>query len=170
MAMKPLAPGRLSTITGFPQASDSFSAISRMKMDGATPLECGIVIWTVRDGNGAIAGAPSTTSVQARRSRGISSYGTALARVYRMIHQPRWAEMCARILQQCEHLQGGRDRLARFLGVTPAELDEWLAARSGPPRAVFERAKELILAEHDRRTAPHAPGAPRLRPADPPAA
>ena len=42
--------------------------------------------------------------------------------------------MCARILQQCEHLEGGRDRLARFLGVSAGELDEWLAARSGPPR------------------------------------
>jgi len=87
-----------------------------------------------------------------------------------MVHQPRWAEMCARILQQCEHLQGGRDRLARFLGVQAAELDEWLAARSGPPRAVFERAMELILAEHDRRTAREAAGVPRRRRSDQPSA
>ena len=78
--------------------------------------------------------------------------------------------MCARILQQCEHLQGGRDRLARFLGVQAAELDEWLAARSGPPRAVFERAMELILAEHDRRTAREAAGVPRRRRSDQPSA
>ena len=78
--------------------------------------------------------------------------------------------MCARILQQCEHLQGGRDRLARYLGVPAAELDEWLAARSGPPRAVFERAMELILAEHDRRTAREAAGVPRRRRTDRPSA
>jgi hypothetical protein len=78
--------------------------------------------------------------------------------------------MCARILQQCEHLEGGRDRLARFLSVTPAQLDEWLAARSGPPRAVFERAMELILAEHDRRTAREAAGVPRRRRTDRPTA
>ena len=74
--------------------------------------------------------------------------------------------MCARILQQCEHLQGGREPLAGFLGVSLAELDEWLAARSGPPRPVFERAMELILAEHDRRAAQEAAGVPRRRRTD----
>jgi hypothetical protein len=78
--------------------------------------------------------------------------------------------MCARILQQCEHLEGGRDRLARFLGVSAGDLDEWLAARSGPPRAVFERAMELILAEHDRRSAREAAGVPRRRRSDQPSA
>ena len=76
--------------------------------------------------------------------------------------------MCARILQQCEHLQGGHDKLARYLGVKASDLDEWLAARSGPPRAVFERAMELILAEHDRRTAREAAGVPRRRRSDRP--
>ena len=83
---------------------------------------------------------------------------------------PRWAEMCARILQQCEYLQGGRDRLAAFLGVKAAELDDWLAARTGPPRAVFERAMELILAEHDRRAAQEAAGVPKRRRTDRPTA
>ena len=83
---------------------------------------------------------------------------------------PRWAEMCARILQQCEYLQGGRERLATFLGVKGAELDDWLAARTGPPRAVFERAMELILAEHDRRAAQEAAGVPKRRRTDRPAA
>lgn len=87
-----------------------------------------------------------------------------------MVQQPRWAEMCARILQQCEHLEGGRDKLARFLGVPASALDEWLAARSGPPRAVFERAMELILAEHDRRSAREAAGVPRRRRTDRPSA
>ncbi|HZS66785.1 MAG TPA: hypothetical protein VFA72_06710 [Burkholderiales bacterium] len=78
--------------------------------------------------------------------------------------------MCARILQQCEYLQGGRDKLAAFLGVNSGELDDWLAARAGPPRAVFERAMELILAEHDRRAAQEAAGVPKRRRTDRPAA
>ena len=86
-----------------------------------------------------------------------------------MMH-PRWAEMCARILHQCEYLQGGRERLAGFLGVKSAELDDWLAAREGPPRSVFERAMELILAEHDRRSAQEAAGVPKRRRSDRPAA
>jgi hypothetical protein len=68
-----------------------------------------------------------------------------------MERQPRWAEMCARILQQCEFLKGGRDNLAAFLDVPRAELAVWLTAKSGPPRSVFEKAMEIILAEHDRR-------------------
>jgi len=78
--------------------------------------------------------------------------------------------MCARILHQCEYLQGGRAPLAAFLGVRPAELEDWLAARSGPPREVFERAMELILAEHDRRSAQEAAGVPKRRRTDRPAA
>ena len=68
-----------------------------------------------------------------------------------MENKPRWAEMCARILQQCEVLHGGRDGLAAHLGVTPDDLAEWVSGRSGPPRAVFEKAVDVILAEHDRR-------------------
>jgi len=68
-----------------------------------------------------------------------------------MEKQPRWAEMCARILQQCEALRGGREGLAAFLGVPPEDLAMWVSARSGPPRAVFEKAVDVILAEHDRR-------------------
>jgi len=79
---------------------------------------------------------------------------------------PRWAEMCARILQQCEYLQGGREGLAAFLQVSKSELDDWIAARSGPPRAAFERAMEIILAEHDRRSAQEAAGVPKRRRSD----
>jgi hypothetical protein len=78
--------------------------------------------------------------------------------------------MCARILQQCEYLQGGREPLAAFLGVRAAELEDWIAARSGPPREVFERAMELILAEHDRRSAQEAAGVPKRRRTDRPVA
>lgn len=83
-----------------------------------------------------------------------------------MVRHPRWAEMCARILQQCEYLQGGRLPLANFLDVSPGELDDWLAARSGPPRPVFERAMELILAEHDRRARLESAGVPKRRRSD----
>lgn len=69
-----------------------------------------------------------------------------------MEQQPRWAEMCARILQQCEALRGGRENLAAFLGVHPHDLALWVAAKSGPPRQVFEKAMEVILEEHDRRS------------------
>jgi len=69
-----------------------------------------------------------------------------------MEQQPRWAEMCARILQQCESIRGGREGLAEFLGVHPTEVAYWLAGKSGgPTRAVFEKAVGLILEEHDRR-------------------
>ena len=60
--------------------------------------------------------------------------------------------MCARILQQCEALRGGRENLAAFLGVHPHDLALWVAAKSGPPRQVFEKAMEVILEEHDRRS------------------
>jgi hypothetical protein len=82
-----------------------------------------------------------------------------------MEHQPRWAEMCARILQQCEALRGGRENLAGYLGVSTTDLEPWLKAQSGPPRAVFEKAVEVILAEHDRRAEAQA-AAPKRRRSD----
>jgi hypothetical protein len=85
-----------------------------------------------------------------------------------MNQQPRWAETCARILQQCEALRGGRENLAAFLGVHPHQLALWLAAKSDPPQAVFEKALDVILDEHERRTKAKeglAP-APRRRAAD----
>src|SRR5207249_1289844 len=91
--------------------------------------------------------------------------GPALACLLRMEKQPRWAEMCARILQQCEALRGGRENLAAFLEVHPHELALWLAAKSGPPRAIFEKAVAVILAEHERRQAVEE-NAPRRRRTD----
>ena len=82
-----------------------------------------------------------------------------------MEQQPRWAEMCARILQQCESIRGGRENLAQFLGVHPTEVAYWVAAKSGgPSREVFEKAVGLILEEHDRRAqAQQLRGPPRKR-------
>ena len=67
--------------------------------------------------------------------------------------KPRWAEMCARILQQCEVVLGGRENLAEHLGVHPSEVAIWVSGRAGPPRAIFDKAIDVILAEHDRRAA-----------------
>jgi DNA-binding transcriptional regulator YdaS (Cro superfamily) len=70
-----------------------------------------------------------------------------------MEQKPRWAEMCARILQQCEVVLGGREKLAAHLDVHPSEVAIWVSGRAGPPRAVFDKAIDVILAEHDRRAA-----------------
>lgn len=61
--------------------------------------------------------------------------------------------MCARILQQCEVVSGGREKLASLLEVHPQDLATWIAAKSGPPRPVFDKAIDIILAEHERRAA-----------------
>ena len=58
--------------------------------------------------------------------------------------------------------------LFRFLLPAPDDLSSWLEAKSGPPRDVFEKAMELILAEHDRRAArEEADDSPRRRRTDP---
>ena len=73
--------------------------------------------------------------------------------------------MCARILQQCEAVSGGREKLAAILEVHPHDLAIWISAKSGPPRPVFDRAIDIILAEHDRRSALEQ-SAPRRRSSD----
>lgn len=84
-----------------------------------------------------------------------------------MEHKPRWAEMCAQILKQCEAVRGGRESLAAFLGVHPTQVAIWVSGKSGPPRAIFEKAMEIILAEHDRREALERAGRlPRRRQSD----
>ena len=81
-----------------------------------------------------------------------------------MEKKPRWAEMCATILQQCVMVEGGRENLAGYLDVHPHDLAVWVSGRAGPPRAVFEKAMEIILAEHERRTLKEAAGqVPRRR-------
>lgn len=81
-----------------------------------------------------------------------------------MEQQPRWAEMCARILQQCESIRGGRENLAEFLGVHPTEVAYWTAAKAGgPSREVFEKAVGIILEEHDRRARALEQGGPPPR-------
>src|SRR2546423_6035493 len=67
MAMKPLAPGLFSTTTCFPQSLESFSAMRRMKIDGATPAECGMVIRTVRVGKDCAPAGPAASSRAVKR-------------------------------------------------------------------------------------------------------
>ena len=84
-----------------------------------------------------------------------------------MERKPRWAEMCAQILRQCEMVRGGRENLADYLGVHPSQVALWIGGKSGPPRSVFEKAMEIILAEHDRRAAlEQAAPMPRRRRSD----
>lgn len=84
-----------------------------------------------------------------------------------MEQKPRWAEMCAHILKQCEVVRGSRESLAAFLEVHPSQVAIWISGKSGPPRAVFEKAMEIILAEHDRRAAIEQAGRmPRRRQTD----
>lgn len=81
-----------------------------------------------------------------------------------MDHKPRWAEMCARILQQCEVVVGGRKKLASCLDAHPQNVALWQTGKSGPPREVFDKAIDIILAEHDRRAAMEQTGdMPRRR-------
>lgn len=80
--------------------------------------------------------------------------------------QPRWAEMCARILQQCVALRGGRENLAAYLGVHPQHLSPWLAGRSGPPQEVFDKAIDVIMEEHDRRSREEPLEPPQRRQSD----
>ena len=75
--------------------------------------------------------------------------------------------MCAQILKQCEVVRGGREPLAQYLGVHPSQVAIWIGGRSGPPRDVFEKAMEIILAEHERRAALEQAGpTPRRRRSD----
>jgi hypothetical protein len=75
--------------------------------------------------------------------------------------------MCARILQQCEVVKGSRESLASYLDVHPHDLAIWISAKAGPPRPVFDKAIDIILAEHDRRASEEAAGAvPRRRRTD----
>ena len=39
---------------------------------------------------------------------------------------------------------GGRELLADYLGVTEAQLEDWLAGRRTPPTAIYVRALDLV--------------------------
>ena len=50
---------------------DEVATVIWESADGATPLECGMVIFTVREGNCAITGAVSARSAKPNRRRSI---------------------------------------------------------------------------------------------------
>jgi DNA-binding transcriptional regulator YdaS (Cro superfamily) len=39
---------------------------------------------------------------------------------------------------------GGRELLADYLGVTEAQLEDWLAGRRTPPTAIYVRALDIV--------------------------
>jgi hypothetical protein len=53
----------------------------------------------------------------------------------------------SRALSRAAELLGGRDKLAKVLQVPAAQIDDWIADRSKPPREVFLRIVDLILDE-----------------------
>jgi CheY-like chemotaxis protein len=75
-------------------------------------------------------------------------------------NDPLDAQTSARLLRRAVGIVGGAGRLAELLGVQPAELAAWLAAKAFPPRLVFERVLELILGGEDRRSSERRAGAP----------
>jgi len=53
----------------------------------------------------------------------------------------------SRALSRAAELLGGRDKLAKVLQVSTADLDKWIADRAKPPREIFLRIVDLILDE-----------------------
>jgi DNA-binding transcriptional regulator YdaS (Cro superfamily) len=49
-----------------------------------------------------------------------------------------------RTLAYAATLVGGEDELARRLGVTRAELDQWLSAGVRPPLGIFLKAADIV--------------------------
>ena len=49
-----------------------------------------------------------------------------------------------RTLERARHALGGVARLADYLGVSQAELNEWLAGRRKPPTTVYTRALDIV--------------------------
>lgn len=55
------------------------------------------------------------------------------------------AQTSARLLKRALAVKGSREKLADALGVHPHDLALWIAARSFPPEAVFEKVLDIIL-------------------------
>jgi DNA-binding transcriptional regulator YiaG len=49
-----------------------------------------------------------------------------------------------RTLQRALRAMGSVQRLATYLGVAPAQLEDWLAGRGKAPNAVYLRALDLV--------------------------
>ena len=59
---------------------------------------------------------------------------------------------------------GGRDRLAKLLGVDVAKLNRWILGKEIPPHEIFLRALDLAY----QNTLPLAPPAGQAKPPSPP--
>jgi CheY-like chemotaxis protein len=57
----------------------------------------------------------------------------------------------ARLLKRVEAIKGGREQLAQCLAANPPDVAQWIAAKSFPSRAVFEKLVEIILEEHEKK-------------------
>ena len=57
----------------------------------------------------------------------------------------------ARLLKRALAIRGNVERLAEFLAVRPADLAQWIDAKTFPPEPVFEKLLGIILDAHDQR-------------------
>ena len=53
----------------------------------------------------------------------------------------------SRVLQRAAEMLGGRDKLAKYLGVPLADVTRWIGGAVKPPRLHFLRAVEFIIDE-----------------------
>ena len=53
----------------------------------------------------------------------------------------------SRALRKAAELAGGQKKLAERLGVSVAEIENWIAGRTATPREIFLRVVDLIIDE-----------------------
>jgi CheY-like chemotaxis protein len=63
----------------------------------------------------------------------------------------------ARLVKRVQDMKGGREKLAEHLEVHPNDVAQWIAARSFPPQAVFEKVLEILLEAHDKKFSAGSP-------------
>src|SRR5919197_1633003 len=66
------------------------------------------------------------------------------------------AQVSARLLKRAQTIKGGREQLAKALGVHPHDLALWVAGKTFPPQAIFERVGALIPDAHEGHAAKEA--------------
>jgi len=53
----------------------------------------------------------------------------------------------SRALQRASELMGGRDELAKFLGVPATDVQKWISGGARPPQSIFLRVVDYIIDE-----------------------
>jgi hypothetical protein len=74
------------------------------------------------------------------------------------------ASVYSRALQKAAELIGGQQKLCRYLHVPAAELQSWIDDKKVPPKGIFLRVVDFIIAETPApggSTDPEEPSAPR---------